>query len=313
MPQSPLEIRHLRTLVALRDAGSIVRAAPLLHLTQSALSHQLRQIESYFGAALFERKAAPVVFSSAGSLLLALAEQILAALQQTEREVFALQDQAAGHLRIAVECHTCFDWLMPSMDHFRPLWPQVELDIVSGFHTDPVHLLHRQEAELAIVSETALDDPAIDFYPLFTYEIVAVHGIGHPFEEKPFLNAADFENHTLISYPVPDDMIDLIRQVLRPSGISVTRRSAELTIAILQLVASGRGVSALPAWAVDSYVKRNYVSTSQIGPHGLFGKLYAAIRKSNETGEGGPARYIFEFIQIMRQISLVSLPGITIL
>src|SRR5438128_547921 len=128
--QSLLELRHLKTLLALREAGNLSRAAQLLSLTQSALSHQLKGLEDHYGASLFERKSSPVSFGAAGQRLLRLADAVLPLIDDAERDVTRLVSGAAGSVRIAVECHTCFDWLMPAMDAFRARWPEVELDIV---------------------------------------------------------------------------------------------------------------------------------------------------------------------------------------
>src|SRR5262245_16141283 len=110
MSQSPIELRHLKTLAALREAGNLSRAGQLLHLTQSALSHQLKLIEAHCGAALFERKSSPLRFSATGRRLLALADAVLPQVDEAERDLARLRAGAAGSLRIAVECHTCFDW-----------------------------------------------------------------------------------------------------------------------------------------------------------------------------------------------------------
>jgi len=150
MAQSLLELRHLKTLMALREGGNLSRAAQLLSLTQSALSHQIKGLEDHYQAVLFERKSNPVMFTAAGMRLLALADAVLPQVSEAERDVARLVDGSAGRLRIAVECHTCFDWLMPAMDALRERWPEVELDIVSGFQTDPVGLLHQDRADLAI-------------------------------------------------------------------------------------------------------------------------------------------------------------------
>ena len=136
-----IELKHLRTLSALRKTGNLTRAADMLHLTQSALSQQLRLLESTYGQ-LFERKSVPIAFTIIGQRLLELADTVIPAIEETERNLIRLKDGTAGTLRIAVECHTCFDWLMPAMDIFRSRWPEVELDIISGFHADPVALLH---------------------------------------------------------------------------------------------------------------------------------------------------------------------------
>src|SRR5438105_4156660 len=256
--QSPLEVRHLKTLAALREAGNLSRAAQLLNLTQSALSHQLKALEDHYAVALFERKSNPVSFGAAGQRLLKLADAVLPLIDEAERDVRRLVAGAAGTLRIAVECHTCFDWLMPAMDVFRGRWPEVELDIVSGFQADPVGLLYGHRADVAIVSE---EDPEeeVDYHPLFRFEMVALLAKDHPLAEREYLEAEDFATDTLITYPVPDDMLDVVRQVLRPAGVDTARRTTELTVAMLQLVASRRGIATLPLWAAQNYLNRNYV------------------------------------------------------
>ena len=305
---SILELRHLRTLVALRDTGNLSRAAQLLNLTQSALSYQLKALEDQYGTTLFERKSQPVVFTAPGQRLLRVADAVLPQLAEAERDVRRLVDGAAGSLRIAVECHTCFDWLMPAMDALRERWPEIELDIVSGFQADPVALLHQDRAELAIVSDLDEAETGIVVHPLFEFEIVALLPKGHPLLARPHLEAADFAGHTLITYPVPDDMLDLVRRVLKPAGIEPPRRTTELTVAMLQLVASGRGLAALPLWAVSGYLERGYIASQRIGPAGLTGRLYAA---TSERLADKP--YVSDFVQVMRETSLVSLPGVTLL
>jgi LysR family transcriptional regulator for metE and metH len=308
MTLSLLDLRHLRTLVALRTTGNLSRAAQLLNLTQSALSHQIKALEDVYGAALFERKSSPVLFTAQGQRLLRLADAVLPDVAEAERDLARLAEGASGSLRIAVECHTCFDWLMPAMDALRERWPEVELDIVSGFHSDPVGLLHQGRAEMAILSHGAQPEAGITLHPLFGFEMVAVLPRGHALLAKLWLDAADFAAQPLITYPVPDDMLDLVRRVLQPAGVSPARRTTELTVAMLQLVASGRGLAALPLWAVKPYLDKGYVASARIGEQGLMGELFAATPDPLHTRP-----YVAEFVQLMRETSLRSLPGVALL
>lgn len=307
MIQSVLEIRHLRTLVALRDAGSLVRAAQLLNLTQSALSHQVKLLEDRYGTALFERKSVPPQFSTTGLRLLELADAVLPQVEGAERDVARLANGRSGQLRIAVECHTCFDWLMPAMDAFRTRWPEVELDIVSGFHPDPIALVLQDRADIAIVSEADADE-AVDFHPLFRFEIMALLANHHALTAKSHLTAKDFARETLITYPVPDEMLDVVRQVLEPAGVKPARRTTELTIAMLQLVASGRGIATLPKWAVQSYLDRGYVTARPVGKKGLTGRLYVAC---TETTSARP--WLADFVAITRESCFLTLSEIELL
>ncbi|GAB7128160.1 LysR family transcriptional regulator [Silvimonas sp. JCM 19000] len=305
--QSLLELRHLKTLAAIHDTGSVTRAAERLHLTQSALSHQLRLLEEHYGVPLLTRKGSTLAFTPAGEKLVALATSVLPQVASAERDVARLREGEAGQLRIAVECHTCFDWLMPAMDTFRERWPEVELDIVSGFHADPVGLMLEGRADLAVVSELEID-ARVSHQPLFVSEMVALVARDHALAAKPYLDASDFASETLITYPVPDDMLDLIRKVLRPAGVNPPRRTTELTVAMLQLVASKRGIAALPRWSVQNYLDRGYIAARPVTAAGLTTELYAAI-----PAERAELAYLREFVSIVRDVSLTALPGISLL
>lgn len=305
--KSTLELRHLKTLHALRQAGSLLRAGNLLNLTQSALSHQLKHLEDHYAITLFERKTVPVRFTPAGERLLKLADAVLPQVAETERDLIRMVQGESGQLRIAVECHTCFDWLMPAMDVFRGRWSEVELDIVSGFQADPVGLLYGHRADVAIVAEIDPDE-SVDYHALFSFEIVALVAHDHPLADKEFLVAEDFAGDTLITYPVPDDMLDIVRLVLKPAGINVERRTTELTVAMLQLVASRRGIATLPLWAAQNYVNRDYVRAKRINRDGLTGRLFAAC-----LPEMSEKPYFADFVCTTRESCYLNLNSVELL
>jgi LysR family transcriptional regulator, regulator for metE and metH len=308
MATTALELRHMETLLALAECGNLSKAAERLCLTQSALSHQLKALESHYGAAVVEKSIRPLRFTAIGERLLTLARSVLPLVAEAGRDIARLAEGRAGPLRVAVQCHNCFDWLMPAMDSYRSLWPEVELDIISGFVVDPLPLLERGEAELAVIHDQQPAHPHVVFSPLFRYESVALMSPRHRLAAKSWLDAADFAEETLITYPVPDEMLDLMKHCLTPAGVNPKRRTAELTVAILQLVASGRGIAALPSWTVGNYIERGYVVSRPIGPTGLRCELYAAT-----TRTGAEAAYIREFIALTRAQSLTELAGVSAL
>ncbi|MDP9084606.1 MAG: LysR family transcriptional regulator [Pseudomonadota bacterium] len=308
MSSTALKLRHLETLLALAECDSLSKAAARLFLTQSALSHQLKALESHYGSALVEKNVRPLRFTAIGQRLLALARIVLPQVAEASRDVARLAQGHAGPLRVAVQCHNCFDWLMPAMDSYRPLWPEVELDIISGFVVDPLPLLERGEAELAVMHDPQEAHANVVFSPLFRYESVALMSPRHRLAAKPWLVAKDFADETLITYPVRDELLDVMKHCLVPANINPKRRTAELTVAILQLVASGRGIAALPSWTVGNYIDRGYVVSRPIGPAGLHCELYAAT-----TAAGAEATYIKEFIALTRAQSLTELAGVSAL
>lgn len=300
-----LELRHLRTLVALRDAGSLVEAAERVHLTQSALSHQLKDLEDRLGNPLFVRKTRPVEFTRAGQRLLALAEQILPQVRMAERDLARLAGNEQGRLHMAIECHSCFQWLMPTVDHFRDHWPEVEIDIPGGHHFDPLPALAREELDLVI---TADPQPlgGVHYEPLFRYEGMLAVSRQHRLAGRPYVRPEELAEETLITYPVEHSRLDVFTQFLIPAGVHPQEvRTAELTIMMMQLVASGRGVCALPSWALTEYLERNYVSAVALGEQGVWSTLFAAIRE-----ESRDAPWMEDFLRTARETSFAVLEGI---
>ena len=273
-----IEFRHLRTIKAIHDTGGLARAADQLNITQSALSHQIKGIEDQAGVELFVRRSKPLKLSAAGMRLLAAAENILPQVAALEAEFEGLIAGRSGRLHIAIECHACFEWLFPVLEGFRKAWPDVDVDIRPGLAFDALPALRKEEVDL-VVSSDPEDLPATDFTPLFDYEPVFVAAAGHPLAQKEFIEAADFEGETLITYPVDRERLDIFSQLLTPAGVEPkTIRQVELTAVILLLVASNRGVAVLPDWVVRQVRYNSDYVTRPLTKTGITRRLYAATR-----------------------------------
>ncbi|PZX47251.1 LysR family transcriptional regulator for metE and metH [Roseinatronobacter thiooxidans] len=276
-----IEFRHLRTIKAIHEAGGLARAADLLNMTQSALSHQVKGIEEQAGVELFVRRSKPLKLSSAGMKMLRAAEDILPRVAALEEEFTGLVKGSSGRLHIAIECHACFDWLFPVLEQFRKAWPEVDVDIRPGLAFDALPALRREEVDLVISSDPEKLE-GVSFLPLFDYEPVFVAAATNPLAQKPYIEAADFRDQTLITYPVERTRLDVFTQLLTPAKIEPRAiRQVELTAVILLLVASGRGVSVLPDWVLrDIRYHSDYV-TKPLTAAGLTRRLYAAVREED--------------------------------
>ena len=164
-----LELRHLNTLTALRAHGSLAAAADELHVTASAVSHQLKELENYYDISLVNRRTRPLSFTPAGKIVLALADSILPQVTRTKSNLKRLAHGQAGRLRLASECHSCFDWLMPILNHYRREWSDVELDFATGFEPEPHHLLMESDIDL-LITTSDLPIEGISYQPLFEYQ-----------------------------------------------------------------------------------------------------------------------------------------------
>ncbi|ARE82607.1 transcriptional regulator, LysR family protein [Roseovarius sp. TM1035] len=273
-----IEFRHLKTIRAIHQAGGLARAADLLHITQSALSHQIKGLEDQTGVELFVRRSKPLRLSAAGQRLLRLAEKILPEIEALEQEFEGLREGSAGRLHIAIECHACFEWLFPVLERFRKTWGEVDVDIRPGLAFDALPALQKEEVDL-VVSSDPEDLPGISFKPLFDYEPVFVASSQHPLAQKPYVEAADFRDEVLITYPVDRSRLDVFTELLTPAKVEPKSiRQVELTAVILLLVASNRGVAVLPDWVVREVKTSTDYVTRPLTATGKTKRLYAAIR-----------------------------------
>ena len=300
-----LELRHLATLRAIEEAGSLVEAAERLHVTQSALSHQLKDLEHRLGVALLVRRTRPVRFTTAGLRVLALGREILPRVQQTERELKRLAAGQTGRLHIAIECHSCFQWLMPALDAFREHWPEVELDLSAAFSFAPLPALVRGDLDM-VISSDPVENEAVLYVPLFRYELVLAVSRQSPLAAQKWILPEDFADQTLITYPVERERLDVFTAFLDPAGAEPAAiRTAELTPMTAQLVAAGRGVAARPNWALTEYTEHDLLKTVRLGEKGVWRTLYAAVRAEDEQ-----TPYVQEFLGTARDLCFKTLSGV---
>lgn len=291
-----LEIRHLRSLLAIRETGNLARAAERLHVTQSALSHQIKSLENYFEAPLFLRNSKPLRLTPAGEKLIELARQVLPLVEGAESDLRRVARGELGRLHIAIECHACFEWLAPVLTRYRQQWPQIEVDIRVGVSFEALPALQKGEVDL-VISSDPVKSTDLQFAELFDYEALLVMPAGHPLTRKRRIQPADLAGETLITYPVNRQRLDVFSHFLQPAGVEpVAVRQSELTAVILLLVASGRGVSVLPDWVLREAEQAGTLATRPLGPRGMKGTLYAAVRRAEFD-----TAYLQDFIALARQ------------
>ncbi len=299
-----IELKHLRTLVSLRDTGSLTATATALHLTQSALSHQIKDLESRLGGQLFLRKTRPVKFTSEGEILLRVADEVLPKLAKAENELASLKEDVNGRLHMAIECHSCFQWLMPALKEYQITWPSVTLDFSSGFGFEPLPALLSGELDLVITSDIQ-PRSEVHFEPLFDFEMRLITAINHPLAAKSAVEPQDIADQTLISYPVQKQRLDVIKHFLQPAGVEPAKwKQCDNTLMLVQMVSAGLGVAALPNWAISEFSRQGLIASVPLG-EGLWRRLFAATRSSEKD-----KRYLQAFFTTAKQQCKSNLEGI---
>ena len=299
-----IELKHLKTLASLRDTGSLTATATALHLTQSALSHQIKDLEARIGGQLFLRKTRPVKFTSEGEILLQLANDILPRLAKAENELASLKEDVNGRLHMAIECHSCFQWLMPALKEYQIAWPSVTLDFSSGFGFEPLPALINGELDLVITSDIQ-PRSEVHYEPLFDFEMRLVTATNHPLAQLERIEPTDLREQTMLSYPVQKQRLDVVKHFLQPAGVEPMKwKQADNTLMLVQMVSAGLGVAALPNWAISEFSRQGLITSIPLGD-GLWRRLFAAVRNSDRN-----KRYLQAFFSTARQQSKSHLDGI---
>lgn len=278
---SALERSHLTLLREVQRQGSLTAAARSLGLTQSALSHTVRRLEQQLGTAVWQRKGRGLKLTPAGDYLLALSQRLLPQLEHAEHVLRQFARGERGTLRIGMECHPCYRWLLTVVEPFLRAFPDVDLDVKQKFQFGGIGALFGHEIDM-LVTPDPLRRKGLHFEPVFDYEQVLVVGAAHPFAGRSYVVPAELEAETLITYPVEIERLDVYSQFLLPAG-SVPKRhtTIETTDIMLQMVASGRGVAALPRWLVAEYQGKLRVVPVRLGRHGIAKQIFLGLRATD--------------------------------
>ncbi len=276
-----IERQHLAIVQEVERQGSLTAAADVLCLTQSALSHSMRKLERQLGTDVWLREGRSLRLTQAGRYLLALANRVLPQFALAEDRLRQFAQGERGTLRIGMECHPCYQWLLGVVAPYLAAWPDVDVDVKQKFQFGGIGALFGYEIDL-LVTPDPLFRSGLVFEPVFDYEQVLVVRRDHPLARADHVLPPQLAQEVLITYPVPVERLDIFRQFLAPAGIAPRRhKTIETTDILLQMVASGRGVTALPRWLVDHYAGRMEIAAVRLGPQGIAKQIFLGAREED--------------------------------
>jgi LysR family transcriptional regulator, regulator for metE and metH len=291
-----IERIHLDVLREVDQRGSLTSAAKALHLTQSALSHTIRKLEEQLGISIWHREGRRLRLTQAGEYLLAVANRLLPQLELAEERIGQYAQGERGTLRIGMECHPCYQWLLKVVAPYLAAWPDVDVDVKQKFQFGGIGALFAYEIDMLVTPDPILKS-GLHFEPVFDYEQVLVVGGMHKLKTADWVRPKQLADETLITYPVAIDRLDIYSQFLTPAGVIPKRhKPIETTDIMLQMVASGRGVAALPRWLVEEYVDKLDLTAIRLGKHGIAKQIFVGIREA-DTG----IDYLRAFVELAHQ------------
>lgn len=291
-----LDRQHLAILREIERVGSLTAAAERLNVTQSALSHTIRKLEERYGVAMWEKDGRNLRLTEAGHYLVELAQRILPQIERAEDVLSDYRYGKRGSLKIGMECHPCHQWLMGVTKPYLTEWPDVDLALTTSFASGGISALRGYEIDILITPDP-IEEANITYVPVFDYELVLAVPAKHPLASKSHAEPVDLLEETLFTYPVPPERLDVFTQFLLPENYRPRHhRNVETTEMMLQLVAAGRGVSAIPNWLVCKEASTLGVHPLRIGKSGIQKNIHLGLRDGDEAID-----YIAGFLEISRQ------------
>lgn len=290
-----IERIHLEIVRATARLGSITAAAETLYVTQPALSHSIRKLEESLGLKLWHREGRSLRLTQAGEHLLSVANRLLPQFERAEQQLQQFAQGERGTLRIGMECHPCYQWLLKVAAPFLEAWPDVDLDVIQKFQFGGIDALFGHDIDV-LVTPDPLKKQGLCFEPVFDYEQVLVVGKEHPLRRAKHVAPEQLAEETVITYPVSVDRLDLFSRFLTPAGIIPKRHKLiETTDIILQMVACGRGVAALPRWLVTEQQSRFDIFPVRLGKAGVDKQIFLGFRQKDRDID-----YMEAFVKVAR-------------
>jgi LysR family transcriptional regulator, regulator for metE and metH len=302
-----LEVRHLRLVAAIADAGSMTRAADRLFLTQSALSHQLRDIEARFGTPFFLRVGRRLVLTAAGRRVLDTARHVLAELQRAEADVRRLAGHTDGIIRVCTQCNTGYHWLAPLLSVYRRKHPRVTVNIASDATDRPVAALLEGHVDLAILVQ-AVADTRLRLRPLFSDEMVAIVPSSSPLAGRRWISAEDLAAQHLLLYSSAPEESFVFRELFTPAALVPERVSfIMLTEAMIELARAGAGVGVLPRWSAQRAIATGIVAALSLTRRGRRRQWVAATLAAQTDPP-----YVSDFIDLLAERALPARAAVSV-
>ncbi|MDX1668887.1 MAG: LysR family transcriptional regulator [Limnobacter sp.] len=299
-----IERIHLNILREIEDRGSVTAAAQALNLTQPALTHAIKKLESQLGTSLWIKKGRNIRLTHSGLYLLAQAKRLLPQLNRIDETLKTYAKGETGLLRIGMECHPCYQWLLKIVARFLEHFPKADLDVKQKFQFGGMAALFNHDIDLLVTPDPIVRE-GIVFTPVFSYEQVLVTSDRHPLAKHQTVRAKDLLDQVLYTYPVDVERLDIYSQFLLPAGcLPKTRKTVEATEIMLEYVAANRGVTVLPRWLVDHYQHDLPLKPLRIGRDGIFKQIHLGARVEDSHNSLVPG--FIELAQKFGQIKFTS-------
>lgn len=272
-----MELRHLRLIYEVSKSGSLTKASENLYLSQSALSHQLKEVEIFFKAQLFIRQNRQMVLTREGRVVLLASQRILEEIESTSKYIRQMTEKDSGEIRISTECYTSYPWLSNFLKEYHPLYPKVDIKINSDATSYALSNLLENNIDIGIFNDN--NSRKITYSALFSDELYIIVSPSHRWASRTWMHIKDITDEPYIMYTIPTEESNTYKMLFpkKPPG---KLYKMMITEAIIEMVKGGLGFTVLPNWVVNSYIKSRELKAIRISKKGIKRTWYAGVLKN---------------------------------
>lgn len=277
-----MDLRALRTFVAVAETESFTRAGGKLQVSQSAVSQQIKLLEESLGAPLFTRRARRVTLTQAGNVLLPYARQILAKVDEAVAVVSDYENAGRGRVVIGAGGAICHHVLPTLLKEFTQRFAKVEMQVISGFSNETLQRTAEGTVDLGIVVLPVAHTGVVTS-ELGRDELVAIAPPGHPWSTMERVRARDFVDQRLVVYERNSHTFRIIERFLLEEG-AFPRFAMEINDleAVKRMVEAGLGVAIMAGWTIEEEVARRSLVARPMGTRGLY-RTWGLVHRTSEA------------------------------
>lgn len=286
----------LETLCAVAESGSLSRAAEALHLTQPAVTRQIKALEQELGAVLLTRTTHGVELTPAGRAVLSHARHALSAVEACRRAAAEAADMGAGHLRVAAG-HMVMQFLLPPvLAEFRTAHPDVQVELYTGHYQECLEYLLSYQADVALISTPPAGGAGLKAAPLLLDPVVAVTAPAHRLAVQKAISLADLAGQTVLTLPRQAGFRQMVAGVLAAADIHCQLTEQPTVEAVKTMTALNMGIAVLPMSAVSEEMQRGRLFAAPIRDWPDQGRTVLSVTRS-EGALPAPARSLLQALK----------------
>lgn len=265
-----MDLRQLDMFRAVAEEGSFTSAAKRLHVSQSAVSRQVKLLEEEIGVRLLHRGARGVTLTSSGDLMLSLAHRLQREVKDVVAQIAETHDLLRGSLTVAGGMTVCLHVLPRVLSRYRQRYPGVDLKVVTGRNESILALLRAHEVDLALLT-LPITDRDFEVAPVLKEEMVVVVAPNHPLSGRRSVNVDTLASFPQILYEVGSNtrrvQDRLFAQTDRPLNVAMETENVEITKA---MVGAGLGITLIPYAAIAREVRSGRFAITRVRGQRLF-------------------------------------------